>query len=97
MRVTFAMAPGLRICEQGCKGDVFLLCSPFCGTTRCDCSGYVSNCWKLSTGYTTFTLHEVSHQISKDDVLPVRFHLTLGVRACGPRPTCSCFIFCIVG
>jgi len=37
---------------------------------RCDCSGYVSYCLGLSHGYTTFTLPEVTHEISKDDLLP---------------------------
>jgi hypothetical protein len=36
---------------------------------REDCSGYVSMCWELSKpGYTTFTLPQVSHEISKGDL-----------------------------
>jgi hypothetical protein len=41
---------------------------PYCGTTRCDCSGYVSACFGFSTGYTTDTLPEVTHPIAKDDL-----------------------------
>jgi hypothetical protein len=48
-----------------CCGDC-----PYCGTTRCDCSGYVSHCFGFTTGYTTETLPEVTHPISKDDLLP---------------------------
>jgi len=41
---------------------------PYCGSTRCDCSGYVSHCWGLSQGYTTRTLGEVSTRITKDEL-----------------------------
>jgi hypothetical protein len=41
---------------------------PFCSDYRCDCSGYVSYCWNLGTGYVTSTLHEVAHQIGKDQL-----------------------------
>ncbi|CUG06241.1 Hypothetical protein, putative [Bodo saltans] len=41
---------------------------PYCGTTRCDCSGFVSACFGFSTGYTTFTLPKVTHPIAKDDL-----------------------------
>lgn len=41
---------------------------PYCGTTRCDCSGYVSHCWGLSHGLTTQTLPGVSHRISKHEL-----------------------------
>ena len=43
---------------------------PYCGTFRCDCSGYVSYCLGLSYGYTTYTLPEVTHQISQGELLP---------------------------
>jgi hypothetical protein len=43
---------------------------PYCGTFRCDCSGYVSYCLGLSYGYTTDTLPEVTHQISQSELLP---------------------------
>ncbi len=41
-----------------------------CSQTRCDCSGFVSYCWGLRTGYTTFSLPSISHQIRKDQLLP---------------------------
>ena len=41
---------------------------PYCSSTRCDCSGFVSYCWGLRSGYTTWTLPQVSHQISKDQL-----------------------------
>jgi hypothetical protein len=38
---------------------------------REDCSGYVSMAWEAAKpGYTTFTLHEISHPISKNDLQP---------------------------
>jgi len=38
---------------------------------REDCSGYVSDIWELAKpGYTTFTLPEVSHEITKAELLP---------------------------
>jgi hypothetical protein len=43
---------------------------PHCGTFRCDCSGYVSYCLGLSYGYTTYTLPEMTHEITKDELLP---------------------------
>ena len=43
---------------------------PYCGTYRCDCSGYVSYCLGLDHGYTTCTLPEVTHSISKAELLP---------------------------
>lgn len=50
---------------QECCGDC-----PYCGSTRCDCSGFVSNCFGFSKGYTTFTLPEVTHKISKGELQP---------------------------
>jgi len=41
---------------------------PYCGTTRCDCSGYVSYCWKLGHGYVTSTLPQVSTAITKNEL-----------------------------
>ena len=35
-----------------------------------DCSGYVSACWKTPKKYGTATIHEVSHEISGDAMLP---------------------------
>ena len=46
-----------------CCGDC-----PYCHETRCDCSGYVSWCWGLSTGYTTRSLPEISVKIQKRDL-----------------------------
>ena len=46
---------------------------PYCNPYRCDCSGYVSWCLELPYGYTTDTLPEVSHRISKDELLPGDF------------------------
>ena len=43
---------------------------PYCGSTRCDCSGYVSHCWGFTKGYTTWTLPDVSHSIEKEQLLP---------------------------
>jgi len=43
---------------------------PYCDKFRCDCSGYVSYCLGLSYGYVTSTLPEVTHQISKSELLP---------------------------
>src|SRR5690606_4266462 len=43
---------------------------PYCGSYRCDCSGYVSYCWNLGTGYTTRSLPEVSHSITKEELQP---------------------------
>jgi hypothetical protein len=40
----------------------------FCDSYRCDCSGYVSYAWKLSHGYTTWTLPVDAHKIAKDDL-----------------------------
>jgi cell wall-associated NlpC family hydrolase len=38
---------------------------------RTDCSGFVSMCWELAKpGLTTFTLHTVSHNITKNDLQP---------------------------
>jgi hypothetical protein len=38
---------------------------------REDCSGYVSFCWETSKpGYTTFTMPQISHEISKDELQP---------------------------
>lgn len=42
----------------------------YCIADRCDCSGYVSYIWDLGSGYTTRTLPEVSHQITKEELLP---------------------------
>ena len=39
-------------------------------TTGVDCSGYVSRCWELPTKYGTATIQQVSHKISKNDLLP---------------------------
>eukprot|EP01006_Ploeotia_vitrea_P010972 TRINITY_DN29110_c0_g1_i1.p1 TRINITY_DN29110_c0_g1~~TRINITY_DN29110_c0_g1_i1.p1 ORF type:complete len:265 (+),score=-8.52 TRINITY_DN29110_c0_g1_i1:19-813(+) len=50
---------------QECCGNC-----PYCGTFRCDCSGYVSYCWDLPYGYTTSTLHEVAHRITKEEMVP---------------------------
>jgi hypothetical protein len=52
---------------------------PFCGTYRCDCSGYVSHCWNAGHGYTTRSMHEVAHPISKDDLKPGDAMLNAGV------------------
>lgn len=41
---------------------------PYCGTFRCDCSGFVSYCLGLPYGYTTDTLPEVTHQISQAEL-----------------------------
>eukprot|EP01127_Copromyxa_protea_P009792 TRINITY_DN232_c0_g2_i1.p1 TRINITY_DN232_c0_g2~~TRINITY_DN232_c0_g2_i1.p1 ORF type:complete len:201 (+),score=40.35 TRINITY_DN232_c0_g2_i1:93-695(+) len=43
---------------------------PYCHTTRCDCSGYVSHCWGLTRGYTTRSLPEVAHKITKEELKP---------------------------
>ena len=48
---------------------------PHCDTrspkyTRCDCSGYVSYCFRAYGGYTTSTLPEIAHEIKKDDLKP---------------------------
>jgi len=38
---------------------------------RTDCSGYVSMAWETSKpGYTTFTMHDIAHPISKNDLAP---------------------------
>jgi len=38
---------------------------------REDCSGYVSMAWGTSKpGYTTFTMHEIAHPISKNELSP---------------------------
>ena len=38
---------------------------------RTDCSGFVSMCWELARpGLTTFTMHTVSHNITKNDLQP---------------------------
>jgi hypothetical protein len=42
----------------------------FTGGYRQDCSGYVSMAWNLGKNYGTTTLPEVSHQITKDELLP---------------------------
>lgn len=42
---------------------------PHCSDYRCDCSGYVSYCWDLGRGYTTDTLPEVAHPITKEELL----------------------------
>ena len=52
-------------CNSDCCGDC-----PYCGTTRCDCSGYVSACWGLTEGYDTQSLPQISHQISKSQLMP---------------------------
>ena len=39
-------------------------------TTGLDCSGYVSRCWELTGKKGTATIHTVSHEIAKADVLP---------------------------
>lgn len=44
--------------------------SNFFGRYRQDCSGYVSMAWALSSSLTTFTLPQVSHQISKSQLAP---------------------------
>jgi len=41
---------------------------PYCSKYRCDCSGYVSYTWGLPYGYTTSTLPEVSHKITKNEL-----------------------------
>jgi len=51
---------------------------PYCSDYRCDCSGYVSFCWNLGTGYTTSTLPQVSHPIQKDQLLPADAMLNQG-------------------
>jgi hypothetical protein len=51
---------------------------PHCATYRCDCSGYVSYCWNLGTGYTTISLPEVSHRITKDELKPGDVMLNTG-------------------
>lgn len=43
---------------------------PYCGTHRCDCSGFVSYCWGLPYGRTTWTLPEVAYPITKDELRP---------------------------
>lgn len=43
---------------------------PYCGTYRCDCSGYVSYCWNLGTGYSTSTLPQVATAIAKNELQP---------------------------
>lgn len=50
-----------------CNGDCYGNC-PFCDTYRCDCSGFVSYCWQTSQAFSTFTLPEVSYQISQGDL-----------------------------
>ena len=36
---------------------------------RTDCSGFVSMCWELAKpGLHTWTMHEVAHNISKNDL-----------------------------
>lgn len=38
---------------------------------RTDCSGFVSMCWELDKpGLTTFTMHTVAHNITKDQLQP---------------------------
>lgn len=56
-------------CSGGPPTECCGVC-PYCADYRCDCSGYVSFTWELGRGYTTSTLPEVSHQISKDELLP---------------------------
>ena len=41
---------------------------PHCGTTRCDCSGFVSYCWGLRTGYTTRTIPQIADRIHKNQL-----------------------------
>eukprot|EP01012_Entosiphon_sulcatum_P034801 TRINITY_DN441_c0_g2_i1.p1 TRINITY_DN441_c0_g2~~TRINITY_DN441_c0_g2_i1.p1 ORF type:complete len:254 (+),score=45.25 TRINITY_DN441_c0_g2_i1:26-763(+) len=41
---------------------------PYCGSYRCDCSGYVSYTWDLGRGYTTSTLLQVAHKITKEEL-----------------------------
>jgi Repeat of unknown function (DUF5648) len=40
------------------------------GGYRTDCSGFVSMSWGLGKSYVTWTLPQVSHQISKNELLP---------------------------
>lgn len=42
----------------------------FFGRYRQDCSGYVSMAWALRSSYTTYTLPQVSYQISKGQLAP---------------------------
>lgn len=45
---------------------------------RQDCSGFVSMCHRLDRSYTTSTLPQVFHQITKDEILPGDILLTSG-------------------
>eukprot|EP01006_Ploeotia_vitrea_P020494 TRINITY_DN52787_c0_g1_i1.p1 TRINITY_DN52787_c0_g1~~TRINITY_DN52787_c0_g1_i1.p1 ORF type:complete len:272 (+),score=11.75 TRINITY_DN52787_c0_g1_i1:24-818(+) len=60
-KIPYCQCNGPRECCGTC---------PYCGSFRCDCSGYVSYCWDLPYGYTTSTLHEVAHEITKDELQP---------------------------
>ena len=40
------------------------------GCYRRDCSGYVSMCWRLGRSYTTATIMQVAHRISRSQLRP---------------------------
>jgi len=56
-------------CSGGPPSECCGTC-PYCAKYRCDCSGFVSYCLKASRGYTTSTLPQVSHAISKNELKP---------------------------
>jgi len=60
-KIPYCQCNGQKECCGNC---------PYCSSTRCDCSGYVSWSWGLSHGYTTQTLPEISHQITKEKLKP---------------------------
>ncbi len=79
MLTNFTVQEAIPYCQ--CSGGPPSECCgncPYCSSTRCDCSGFVSNCWGQSTGYTTETLPQISHQISKDELLPGDIMLNTG-------------------
>lgn len=40
------------------------------GSYRQDCSGYVSMCWRLGRSYTTATIMQVAHRITRNQLRP---------------------------
>lgn len=43
---------------------------PYCGTYRCDCSGYVTACYELHKPHNTVTLTEEFHRIEHHELKP---------------------------
>lgn len=58
-----------RIPYCQCNSDCCGTC-PYCGSYRCDCSGYATYALQLPPGQTTSTLPRYSHIIAAADLLP---------------------------